>query len=122
MFIPPKARSKSSPVDPDTPNWKPFSMTALYILMLIGLAFALAGVQEVLCRISLHRQRQSPKTGLLNFDDVEHVSIWAFFVWKYLPTMITIIYAVLFSIMDFDIRRLEPYYQLSQQQGSPALP
>src|SRR6185437_13606758 len=34
--------------------------------------------------------------------------------------MVTIIYAVLFSIMDFDIRRLEPYYQLSQPSGSRA--
>lgn len=34
--------------------------------------------------------------------------------------MITIIYAVLFSIMDFDIRRLEPFYQLSQPGGAKA--
>lgn len=34
--------------------------------------------------------------------------------------MITIFYAVLVSIMDFDIRRLEPYNQLSRPLGSPA--
>ena len=34
--------------------------------------------------------------------------------------MITIVYAVLFSIMDFDIRRLEPFYQLSQPGGAKA--
>jgi hypothetical protein len=34
--------------------------------------------------------------------------------------MVTIVYAVLFSIMDFDIRRLEPYYQLSQSTGALA--
>jgi len=34
--------------------------------------------------------------------------------------MITIIYAVLLSIMDFDVRRLEPYYRLSQPQGARA--
>jgi hypothetical protein len=34
--------------------------------------------------------------------------------------MITIIYAVLFSIMDFDIRRLEPFYQLSKPGGASA--
>src|SRR5271170_7560738 len=36
------------------------------------------------------------------------------------PTMIMIVYAVLFSIMNFHIRRLEPYYQLSQPLGSRA--
>lgn len=34
--------------------------------------------------------------------------------------MITIFYAVLVSIMDFDIRRLEPYHQLSKPLGSRA--
>lgn len=34
--------------------------------------------------------------------------------------MITIVYAVLFSIMDFDIRRLEPFYQLSRPRGASA--
>ena len=34
--------------------------------------------------------------------------------------MVTIIYAVLFSIMDFDIRRLEPFYQLSKPGGASA--
>lgn len=34
--------------------------------------------------------------------------------------MVTIIYAVVFSIMDFDIRRLEPFYQLSQPGGAKA--
>ena len=37
-----------------------------------------------------------------------------------LPTMVTIFYAVLVSIMDFDIRRLEPYHQLSLPLGSRA--
>lgn len=37
-----------------------------------------------------------------------------------LPTMIAIVFAVLFSIMDFDIRRLEPFYQLSQPGGAKA--
>lgn len=34
--------------------------------------------------------------------------------------MVTIIYAVMFSIMDFDIRRLEPFYQLSRRGGASA--
>lgn len=34
--------------------------------------------------------------------------------------MVTIVYAVLFSIMDFDIRRLEPFYQLSRPRGASA--
>lgn len=108
------------PSDPDIPNWKPFSMSAFYIFMLAFVALGLAGFQEYLCQVSMRNQKQTPKSGLLTFNSVRDVSTWWFFVWKYLPTMITIAYSVLFSIMDFDIRRLEPYYQLSQPQGSRA--
>lgn len=108
------------PSDPDIPNWKPFSMRPPYILMLASIALGLAGFQEYLYQTSMRTQRETPQSGLLAFNSVEDVSTWWFFVWKYLPTMITIVYAVLFSIMDFDIRRLEPYYQLSQPQGARA--
>lgn len=108
------------PSDPDIPNWKPFSMRPPYIFMLVFIALGLAGFQEYLCQTSIKRQNQTPKSGLLTFNSVTDVSDWWFFVWKYLPTMITIMYSVLYSIMDFDIRRLEPYYQLSQPQGSRA--
>lgn len=108
------------PPDPEIPNWKPYCMRPPYILMLVSIALGLAGLQEYLCQTSMRKQSQRPPSGLLAFNTVQDVSTWSFFVWKYLPTMITIFYSVLFSIMDFDIRRLEPYYQLSQPQGARA--
>lgn len=116
----PDTQSYYFPSDPQIPNWKPFSMRAPWIIMLIVIAFGLAGFQESLCQISMRKQNQQPPTAILAFDTVAAVSTWWFFVWKYLPTMITIGYSVLFSIMDFDVRRLEPYYQLSQPQGARA--
>lgn len=108
------------PSDPDIPNWRPFSMRPPWIIMLIMLALALAGVQEWLCQTSIKRQKRTPREGILSFNDLEDVSVFLFFVWKYFPTMVTIGYSVLYSIMDFDIRRLEPYYQLSRPQGARA--
>lgn len=116
--LPEETQSYFFPEDPDVPNWKPFSMRMYYIISLTVLALALAAVEEMLCQKSLQKQRQNG--GLVAFNDVLNVSTIAFFSWKYLPTMVTIIYAVLFSIMDFDIRRLEPYYQLSQPSGAQA--
>ena len=107
------------PQDPDIPNWKPFSMRWPYITMLAVISLGLAGFQEWLYQHSEKRIRQG-KGGLLEFDRVSQVSIPRFFAWKYLPTLITVGYAVLFSIMDFDIRRLEPFHQLSKRQGSKA--
>ena len=116
--VPEEVQSYYFPSDPDIPNWKPFSMRFTYIGTLTILAIALLGMQEYLCQKSLQKTRDN--SGLLSFDRVAKISTGEFFAWKYLPTMVTIVYAVLFSIMDFDIRRLEPYYQLSQSSGAQA--
>ena len=106
------------PADPDHPNWKPVSMRSYYILMLVGVSLGLAIFQEWLCR---HSEALAAKDqGILEFDEVSQVPLFYFFAWHYLPTFIFVLYGVLWSIMDFDIKRLEPYYQLSQPTGSTA--
>ncbi|RVX73330.1 hypothetical protein B0A52_02972 [Exophiala mesophila] len=114
----PPTKSYFFPEDPQIPNWKPWSLRSPYILSLLILALGLAGFQEFLCQRSI--QLAEKGSGILAFNEVDEVSTLDFFAWKYLPTMITIIYAVMFSIMDFDIRRLEPFYQLSQPGGAKA--
>ena len=106
------------PADPEHPDWKPVSMRSYYILMLVGVSLGLAIFQEWLCRHS--EALEAKNEGILEFDQVSTVPLFNFFAWKYLPTLIFVVYGVLWSIMDFDIKRLEPYYQLSQPNGSPA--
>ncbi|KKY17703.1 hypothetical protein UCRPC4_g05336 [Phaeomoniella chlamydospora] len=106
------------PIDQNLPNWRPFSMRPYYIILLILISFALAGVQEWLCQLSLKLEKQND--AILKFDDVSQVSLWNFFCWKYLPTLIFVTYGVFWQIMDFDVRRLEPFYQLSLPDGSTA--
>lgn len=43
-----------------------------------------------------------------------------FFCWKYLPTIVMVTYGVLWQIADYEVKRLEPYYQLSQPTGNTA--
>lgn len=106
------------PMDPDPPNWKPVSMRSYYILMLIGVSLGLGIFQEWLCRHSIALEKDDG--AILEFDEVSKVPLFTFFAWHYLPTLIFVAYGVLWSIMDFDIKRLEPYYQLSQPMGSTA--
>jgi hypothetical protein len=106
------------PMDPDHPNWRPVSMRSYYILMLIGVSLGLGIFQEWLCRHSIALEKENG--GLLVFDQVSKVPLFTFFAWHYLPTLIFVAYGVLWSIMDFDIKRLEPYYQLSRPTGSTA--
>lgn len=106
------------PADPEQPDWKPFTMRTFFMIPLIVLACGIAALQEYLCQISAKLEKQSD--GILKFDDVSDVSLSAFFCWKYLPTIVFVAYGVLWQMTDYDTKRLEPYYQLSQPTGSVA--
>ncbi|KAI9713290.1 MAG: hypothetical protein M1828_001463 [Chrysothrix sp. TS-e1954] len=103
------------PPDPQMPDWRPFPMQLWYTLTLICIAIILAGVQEYLCQIS-----QRSATGLLKFTNPDEVGQGDWFVWKYLPTIVLVSYGVAWQAKDFEIRRLEPYYQLSKPTGATA--
>lgn len=106
------------PTDPEKPDWKPFSMAAPYLVMLIIVSLGLAGVQEYLYQQSSSLEAQGK--GLIQFDSVADIPTSEFFAWKYLPTMVMVTYGVLWQITEYNVKRLEPYYQLSQPTGNIA--
>lgn len=116
----PTLRSQSYfyPVDPEQPNWKPISMRSGYIIMLAVVSFTLAGVQEYLWQRSSRLEQTGD--GLITYNEVTDISTSAFFSWKYLPTLVTVLYGVLWQVADYEVQRLEPYYQLSQPTGNTA--
>lgn len=104
------------PEDPEKPAWKPFSMRWPYITILVVIAFALAGMQEFLFQIS----NRDKSKGLLKFKTARDISIPAYFTWKYLPTMVLVTYSIMWQVLDYEVKRLEPYYQLSKREGATA--
>ncbi|OJJ36572.1 hypothetical protein ASPWEDRAFT_50034 [Aspergillus wentii DTO 134E9] len=106
------------PTSSERPNWRPFSMKNLYIIMLIVVSLTLAGVQEYLCQKSQRLEKQG--SGLVRYNQVENMPVSEFFCWKYLPTIVMVSYGVLWQIAAYEIQRLEPYYQLSQPTGNTA--
>ncbi|KAF2473178.1 uncharacterized protein BDR25DRAFT_257399 [Lindgomyces ingoldianus] len=108
------------PEDPDMPSWRPFSMGWPWISMLIIIALMLAAIQEFLCQLSMKRVREDPKGGLIQFTKPGDLSINSYFTWKYAPVLVFIIYGILWQISDFEVKRLEPFYQLSKKTGSTA--
>ncbi|PNP43841.1 hypothetical protein TGAMA5MH_04123 [Trichoderma gamsii] len=94
-------------------NWKPFSMRWPYLLSLILLSVALAVMQEVL--FQMHR-----KDPLVKFTSPDQVDQGLFFVIKFAPTLLAVIYGVLWQFIDFEVRRLEAFYQLSKEGGAVA--
>src|SRR5579862_7062907 len=102
------------------PNWKPLSMRWPYISLLIFLAATMAALQEFLFQISDTRSKQNPKEGLLKFKSPKQLSIGQYFCWKYLPIIIAVTYGIMWQVVDFEVKRLEPYYQLSKPTGALA--
>lgn len=96
------------------PNWKPFSMRWPWLTMLVVLSFGLAGMQEFLF------QRYSGDNPILRFKSPEDVDPGLYFMTKFGPTLIAVIYGVLWQFTDFEVRRLEAYYQMSRQGGALA--
>lgn len=108
------------PEDPEQPSWRPFSMGRPWLSMLIFIALALAGLQEFLCQLSLKRIREDDEGGLVTFDKPGDLSVTKFFTWKYAPIMTFVFYGILWQMTDFEVKRLEPYYQLSKKTGATA--
>ncbi|KAL0265065.1 hypothetical protein SLS55_001023 [Diplodia seriata] len=116
----PNGQSETSyyfPPDPDMPSWRPMSMGSWWITMLIIIAIGLGVVQELLCQISM---RKGDEDGLLKFKSPQEISLTDYFTWKYAPTIILLSYGILWQISDFEVKRLEPYYQLSRPGGATA--
>ncbi|QSZ33039.1 hypothetical protein DSL72_002624 [Monilinia vaccinii-corymbosi] len=94
-------------------NWKPFSMRAPYLTALIIISVVLGAGEEYLYQ----KSRRSP---LFSFTSPDAMKTWDYFCFKYLPTLVAVTYGVLWQITDFEVKRLEAYYQLSRKGGALA--
>ncbi|KAI9669385.1 MAG: hypothetical protein M1831_000421 [Alyxoria varia] len=105
------------PPDPDMPDWRPPTMRQRYVVLLVCIALVFGAITEYLTQLSLQR---APDGGLLVFRDPREVSDLDWFAWKYMPTMVILFYGIMWQATDFEVRRLEPYYQLSKPGGATA--
>lgn len=102
------------------PAWRPFSMGWPYLSVLIIVALLLAGLQEFLCQLSIKRAKADPDDGLIKFKKAGDLSVAEYFTWKYAPVLFFVIYGIFWQITDFEVKRLEPFYQLSKKTGATA--
>lgn len=80
--------------------------------MLIILSFTLAGCSEVLYQQSLNRGHLIKFTQPAEIKGIEYFSI------KFLPMLLAVIFGVLWEVTDFEVKRLEAYFQLSRDNGA----
>jgi Protein of unknown function (DUF3433) len=94
--------------------WKPLTFSSG---ILVPLAVCTAGLAAVLGIF----QWQSSRNGALLFATTgDTLSSMENFLYRFCPTIIVVLYGMVWSWVDLDVKRLEPWFQLSQNGGSSA--
>jgi hypothetical protein len=62
----------------------------------------------------------SIQKGLLTFANVSSIPSFYYFLWIYLPTIVFVLYGMLWETIDAEIKRVEPFYQASRPRGALA--
>jgi hypothetical protein len=66
------------------------------------------------------RQYSNHQGGLVFFSDTDDVSPLESFGYNYVPVIFALLLMMVWTVTDFDVLRLEPYFQLSKPKGAPA--
>ncbi len=112
MFFPEFFLNGSDHMTRNRAMWKPLSLRAPLLLSVAALTAGLIVVLEYLSRVSR-------RDGGLAFTDGSF-STFITFSYLYLPTLIVVVYSMIWSWVDLDAKRLEPYFQMSKNGGVPA--
>ncbi|KAF3922937.1 hypothetical protein ABW20_dc0101403 [Dactylellina cionopaga] len=80
------------------------------------ISLGLAGITEYLIQLS----DSIGSKGLIQYELAKQVPLDQWIAWKYVPTVVGVIFGVLWQVTDTEVKRNEPYYQMSKPQGSIA--
>lgn len=90
-------------------RWKPFTLTPTALVPVALVAGLLMTATELLIR-------SNARNGGI-FLSGQDIPTHVVFLYLFLPTGTAVILSLLWSWIDLDARRLEPYFQLSKPQG-----
>lgn len=94
--------------------WKPVTLKAPFLLSIMLASSALIVMLQYLL---ISSQRNN---GIIFSANINELPLNRSFAYLYLPTIIAVIYSFLWSWIDLDAKRLEPFFQLSQDGGASA--
>ena len=92
--------------------WKPFTLRGSTIMASLLLTIALIELIEYINKISIEEK------ALFFAERAEDFPVGVVFCYRYLPQMIVVALGVGWAAVDLDVKRLEPYFQLSKPEGA----
>jgi hypothetical protein len=91
--------------------------TTLQIWFLCGMML-ISGL--ILISVELLRQRSRRDQGLMFAPASVGLPGRGAFAYSNIPTIISVIFGILYNWVDLDVKRMEPFYQLSKPEGATA--
>ncbi|KAH7310374.1 hypothetical protein BKA65DRAFT_413820 [Rhexocercosporidium sp. MPI-PUGE-AT-0058] len=98
-------------------GWKPATLRLPILGGFILGSLAIIAILEVLSNIS---SRPSNGGGLAFAQDVDNIPTGVTFGYLYFPTILAVLYSLIWSWVDLDTKRLEPWFQMSKPTGAAA--
>ncbi|KFY33960.1 hypothetical protein V494_07177 [Pseudogymnoascus sp. VKM F-4513 (FW-928)] len=99
--------------------WKPATLRFPVLGSIFTVTVLMIIVLEILAYISVGKNN-SNGGGLVFAATVDDISTIATVSYLYLPTVIAVLYSIVWNWVDLDSKRLEPWFQLSKPQGASA--
>ena len=94
--------------------WKPFTLRAPTLMASLLITVALIALIEYINKICIEEK------ALFFAERTEDFPVGVVFCYRYLPQMIVVALGVGWAAVDIDVKRLEPYFQLSKPEGATA--
>ena len=93
-------------------RWKPLTLQRPFLLAVLLITLALLALVQVLV---IQDEREE---GLLTASKISQLGAFDTFLHAYLPTILAVLYSLVWSWVDLDVKRIEPYRQLSKPGGA----
>ncbi len=95
-------------------SWKPATLKLTVLIPTIVITSGLI----ILLGVLLWKTRRDG--GILFAENIDDLPTVYSFMYLYLPTLFAVMYSTLWSWIDLDVKRLEPFFQLSRSCGAAA--
>ncbi|KAH0366132.1 hypothetical protein KCU65_g5613, partial [Aureobasidium melanogenum] len=93
-------------------HWTPLTQKAYFLVPTILASGALIAVLQV------YLERSNRDTGILFAAKIDSLPLRETFSYLYMPTIVSLVLSFIWTWIDLDIKRLQPYVQLSRKHGA----
>ncbi|THW14865.1 hypothetical protein D6D24_05255 [Aureobasidium pullulans] len=103
-----KALVSSTPRKP----WTPLTLKAYFLIPTILASGALIVVLQI------YLDRSNRDSGIIFAPNIDDLSLDRKFPYLYLPTIVSLVLSFIWTWLDLDVRRLQPFIELSKEEGA----